>query len=305
MQGVVIINIYGVPYNEVQIEFNITQKNRIEKDIDGLAIHGTANTAKTANKYMHYKYFNSGNKNSSADFFVDHEGILRINNWRQYYTWHCGDFKARGLSKPKHNLYNKNTVSVEICVNNADDSEKMAKTIENTQKLVLWLCKNELNLELKDVWRHFDISKKYCPYNGYDMIEPNNPNLSSKWVSFKGGIEENWNDNPWNLKDLKNKYLEWTEILDKVSSNSKLWIKQIKKIKAIAEEDGDLGLLENFKYFDIYIYKLGNGLKIDNEKLWEKSLKAIQNIANLNNSELFNIFKYTDELIQKIQKIKR
>lgn len=60
-----------------------------------IVIHGTGNTGKGANANAHFNYFNGGNRNSSADFFVDDTQVLQVNDYTKYYTWHCGDGKGK------------------------------------------------------------------------------------------------------------------------------------------------------------------------------------------------------------------
>jgi len=77
--------------NFKQIIFNTTPANR---NIEYLVIHDTGNRRIGANAEAHFNYFNSGNRNASADFFVDDEEILQVNDYTKYYTWHCGDGKG-------------------------------------------------------------------------------------------------------------------------------------------------------------------------------------------------------------------
>jgi N-acetylmuramoyl-L-alanine amidase CwlA len=186
-------NIYGVKYQEKQIAYNRTAKTRTRYNILGLIVHGTANLSKTADANAHYNYFNNGDRNYSGDYFVDNTGIIRINDWKKYYTWHIGDYKKRGLSAPKHGLYNKNTVSIEICVNNYNDSAKMKTTIDNTIKLACYLIKNEIYLKPSSVYRHFDVTTKFCPGAGYDCVDLDNPGIAPNWKSFKNNLTSLYN----------------------------------------------------------------------------------------------------------------
>ena len=51
-----------------QIAYNKGTRNSVIKYI---VIHDTANKSNGADADAHFKYFNGGNRNSSADFFVD------------------------------------------------------------------------------------------------------------------------------------------------------------------------------------------------------------------------------------------
>lgn len=254
--------IYDIPYFEEQIEFNITQINRKASDIKGIIIHGTGNTAKTATDYMHYKYFNSGNKNSSADYFVDHDSITRINNWKQGYTWHIGD-RPNGLKVPYYGCYNKNTIGIEICANNYNDAKKMQATIENAIKLTIYLMK-EINLDSSKVYRHWDITRKFCMGIGYPMVDLTKPEVHSNWVSFKKKIKEpvKFTNTTNSCKIDNQERLSWNEIIDLYSDFPERLKKAIIAIKKIAEEGSDLGDLEDLKFIDVLIYKIGNNLLV-------------------------------------------
>jgi N-acetylmuramoyl-L-alanine amidase CwlA len=161
----------GIPVYLEQIDFNITQMNRTRYDMIGLMIHGTANLDHAADDLSHFNYFNSANRNASADWFVDHDSITRLNDWRKFRSWAIGDYKEHGLTQPLHGLYNSNTCSIELCVNYADDPVKMKATIENGAKLAVYLMKYELFLNMNQLYRHFDSTRKYCPGLGYPMVD--------------------------------------------------------------------------------------------------------------------------------------
>ncbi len=133
-----------------QIAYNKGTRNSVIKYI---VIHDTANKSKGANADAHYKYFNSGNRNSSADFFVDDKKILQINDYTKYYTWHVGDGKG------KYGITNQNSIGVEICINSDGDYKK---AVDNTVELVRHLMK-ELDIPLENIVRHCDASRKTCP----------------------------------------------------------------------------------------------------------------------------------------------
>lgn len=118
-----------------------------------IVIHDTQNTSKGANADAHFRYFNGGNRNSSADFFVDDKKVLQINDYTKYCTWQVGDGKG------KYGITNQNSIGVEICVNSDGDYEK---AVENAVKLVRYLMK-ELDIPAERVVRHYDASRKNCP----------------------------------------------------------------------------------------------------------------------------------------------
>ena len=134
-----------------QIKYNRSARNGAV--IRYIVVHDTGNTARGANSTAHYNYFNSGNRSSSADFFVDDTQILFVNDYRKYYTWHCGDGHG------KYGITNANSVGVEFCINVGSNREK---TIELCAQLVRELME-ELNIPLERVVRHYDASRKNCP----------------------------------------------------------------------------------------------------------------------------------------------
>ena len=134
--------------NFKQIIFNTTPANR---NIEYLVIHDTGNRRIGANAEAHFNYFNSGNRNASADFFVDDEEILQVNDYTKYYTWHCGDGKGQ------YGITNRNSIGIEMCVNSDGDFERV---LANTIQLVKELKKKFPNAK---VVRHYDASRKICP----------------------------------------------------------------------------------------------------------------------------------------------
>lgn len=153
-----------------QIAYN--HSNRGSTKIEYIVIHDTGNTGIGANAESHYRYFNGGNRSSSADFFVDDMQILCINNYYEYYTWHCGD--GRG----KYGVSNRNSIGIEICINSDGNRQK---SIENTLILVRELMK-ELNIPIERVIRHYDASRKNCP----SSMSKNN---WAEWHEFKKRIQ--------------------------------------------------------------------------------------------------------------------
>ena len=153
-----------------QIAYNRTKRTG---KIVYLAIHETDNRKKGANADAHFNYFNGGNRNSSADFFVDDTKILQINDYTKYQTWHVGDGKG------KYGITNSNSVGIEICVNADGDYEK---AFANAVELTKYLMK-ELNIPIDRVVRHYDASRKNCPASM-------SANGWAKWKEFKQKLLE-------------------------------------------------------------------------------------------------------------------
>ena len=121
-----------------QIAYNRSKRSSAIKYI---VIHDTGNKGKGANASSHFNYFNGGDRQSSADFFVDDKEILQINDYKKYYTYHCGDGKG------KYGITNSNSIGIEICVNADGDYQKAYK---NAIELAKYLMK-ELNIPIISV----------------------------------------------------------------------------------------------------------------------------------------------------------
>lgn len=149
-----------------QISYN--RSSRDNKEIKYIVIHDTGNPTPGADAIAHYNYFNTGNRSSSADFFVDDSEILCVNDYYKYYTWHCGDGSG------KYGISNANSIGIEICINADGDYQR---AVDNTVKLTKELMQ-ELDIPIECVVRHYDASRKRCPYTmSYDDW--------SKWFIFK------------------------------------------------------------------------------------------------------------------------
>lgn len=136
--------------NKRQIGYN--RSVRSQKPIY-IVIHDTGNKGKGANANAHFNYFNGGNRNSSADFFVDDSQILQVNDYTKYYTWHCGDGHG------KYGITNYNSVGIEICINSDGNYNRaFAKAVELTKYLM-----KQLGIPIERVVRHYDASRKNCP----------------------------------------------------------------------------------------------------------------------------------------------
>jgi len=135
-----------------------------------IVVHDTGNRNKGAGAMNHYKYFNGGNRNASAHYFVDDKHIVEtVETTRS--AWHCGDGKG------KYGIYNNNSIGVEICIN-PDSDYNIA--LENTRVLIRELMKF-YNIPKDRVVRHYDASRKICP----GSMSANN---WKKWWEFKSSI---------------------------------------------------------------------------------------------------------------------
>lgn len=134
----------------VQLQKHISR--RAEK-IRYIVIHDTGNTSAGAGADAHKRYFMTTDRKASADYLVEENKIIKLNDYYKYFTWHCGDGKG------KYGITNSNSIGVEMCINQGSN---LQNTINNTIKLVYKLMK-ELNIPFYRVVRHYDASHKICP----------------------------------------------------------------------------------------------------------------------------------------------
>ncbi|MBO5453287.1 MAG: N-acetylmuramoyl-L-alanine amidase [Clostridia bacterium] len=168
----------------MQIKYNITPRTN---KIKFIVIHDTANKSDGANARAHYNYFNSGNRNSSADCFIDSKEILWVNDFTKYYTWHCGDGKG------KNGIINNNSIGIELCINADGDYEKaLNNLIDETARIA-----KMLSISHDHILRHFDVSGKNCP----SSMQKNNWEV---WKFFKNEVKHKMKVNTF--KDIENHY---------------------------------------------------------------------------------------------------
>lgn len=151
-----------------QIAYNISRRTQ---PIQFIVIHDTGNRGVGADATMHYKYFNGGDRQSSADFFVDDHSILQVNDYTRNFTWHCGDGKGA------YGITNSASIGIEMCINSDGNYEA---TVKNTIDLTKYLMR-ELNIPVERVVRHYDASRKNCP-------QTMNYNNWEGWKKFKAAL---------------------------------------------------------------------------------------------------------------------
>lgn len=155
-----------------------------------IIIHETDNTSKGAGAETHCKAQANGNiGKASVHYYVDDTGVYQAVE-HKHATWNCGDGNNR------YGINNKNTISIEICVNSDSNYNK---AVDNTVELVRYL-KNGYYSNCQVV-RHYDASRKNCPRkilaNGYwnTFLERVNSKDSSSQTpantSYKGFYESN------------------------------------------------------------------------------------------------------------------
>lgn len=130
-------------------------------------VHYTGGTGSARNNCI---YFSNGNRNASADMFVDKDGaIWEYNDIDEgMYTWHCGDGNGR------YGITNPNSVGVEVVSNGEDFTEAQIQSVA-----ALYKYYNQKLGRTLEVVRHYDASRKQCPYPYVN---------ESKWAALKARI---------------------------------------------------------------------------------------------------------------------
>lgn len=214
-----------------QIAYNRTRRT---DRIKYIVVHDTGNPDKGADADRHFNYFNSGNRGSSADIFVDDTQALQVNDYNTYYSWHCGDGGG------KYGITNNNSVGVEMCINADGDYDK---TFANTVEVVKQLME-ELGIDADHVVRHYDASRKNCPqtFSGNDW---------ARWKEFKEKLTESEELTMSQYEELK-KAIEDLKpmIYNYIDDNMPSWAKPtIQKLMdkgiLVGDDEGKLGLTDD------------------------------------------------------------
>lgn len=186
--------------NKKQIAYNRTARKEPPRYI---VIHDTGNTGKGSNAEAHFNYFNGGDRQSSADFFVDKDQILQVNDYNKFYSWHCGDGGG------KYGITNGNSLGIEICIpSDGDYNAAWNKTVELVRSLMA-----ELGIPNHRVVRHYDASRKNCPAT----MSANN---WAKWNEFKSSVTA-----PGELISVND--IVWELAHRGILSDKELWLKKL------------------------------------------------------------------------------
>lgn len=221
-----------------QIAYNFSVRG---EPIRYIVIHDTGNPSAGANARAHFNYFNSANRSSSADIFVDDDECWIVNDYHTYYSWHCGDGQG------KYGITNSNSVGIEMCVNSDGNYEKAFRnTVDVARKLM-----EELNIPFDRVVRHYDASRKNCPASM-------NKGDWHKWNEFKDLLKESeeltisqYDELKKMISDLSDKIdrLENPMIYNYIDDNMPEWARPtIQKLvdKGVLKGDGNgLNLTED------------------------------------------------------------
>ena len=158
-----------IQINEKLVKYNFSK--RTEGKINYIVIHDTGNKGEGADANTHFNFFNGGDRQSSAHYFVDDKQILRVIKDVDR-SWAVGD------GRDKYGITNENSLNIEMCINSDGDFNK---TYLNTLKLTKYLME-KYNIPLENVVRHYDASRKLCP----NVWKGNN---WEKWNRFKEDLK--------------------------------------------------------------------------------------------------------------------
>ena len=138
----------------MQKKYNVTKRKnrRTNKSVKYIVVHYTATEASAKNNCI---YFSGGNRNASADYFIDRDGtIYKFNaDCANYSTWHVGDGKG------KYGITNANSIGIEV-VSKGTEYTKAQK--DSLRKLVMAIME-DYGVPAENVVRHYDASRKICP----------------------------------------------------------------------------------------------------------------------------------------------
>ena len=163
------------------VNYNYTI-GRAGNTIKYIVIHDTGNTGKGSGAMNHYNYFNGGNRNASAHYFVDDSNIIQIIEDSNT-SWHCGDGGG------KYGITNQNSIGIEICINSDGNYDKaIAHTIDLTKYLM-----TKYNISIDNVVRHYDASGKICPNS-------KSANNWAKWHVFKSKLTNTSSGGLWTIQ---------------------------------------------------------------------------------------------------------
>ena len=133
-----------------QTRWNVTMKTR--RTVSYIVAHYTGTDASAENNC---KYFSGGNRQASADFFIDKDGTIWQFNAdpKNYYAWHCGDGKG------KYGISNSNSIGIEVVSSGAEYTQAQKDALRALTAALM----ADYGVSAANVVRHYDASRKRCP----------------------------------------------------------------------------------------------------------------------------------------------
>ena len=227
-----------------------------------IVIHYTGNRKDSA--LNNAKYFNGGNRNASAHYFVDDTSIYQV--VEDYNgAWHVGNTKTE--------VNNKNSIGIEMCC--SGNYQVSAKTEENTIELVKHLMK-KYNIPVANVRTHAEVTK-------YGKTCPNwNANGWQRWKSFKTKLTQSKSTGKTVNYQIRVKVSSLNVRKDaNVNSVIKTTIKKY-EVYTIIEEKNGWGLLKSkigwINLSDAYVEKIQT---TTTKKFEEYRVKVTTDVLNV------------------------
>lgn len=150
---------------------NYNNSSRNGNSIKYIVMHYTGNKGDTARDNA--LYFNGGDRNASANYFVDNTEIYQVVEDARA-SWNCGDGKG------KYGITNQNSISIEMC---CDSNGNISTQTENNALDLVKYLQKKYNISNNNVVRHYDASRKICPNWSANNWE--------RWTNFKNKLSGN------------------------------------------------------------------------------------------------------------------
>lgn len=168
--------------------YNVSKRN---DPIMYIVIHytGAEGTAKN-----NIDYFNGGDRQASADFFVGQDGaIWQYNpNIEKQYSWHCGGGRQSSKGGTFYGICkNANSIGIELCTHKQNGEWIFYDATINSARILVKYLMATYNIKQKNVIRHYDVNGKNCPAV-YGYAGDNAP----KWDKFNASLSESTNYDP-------------------------------------------------------------------------------------------------------------
>lgn len=134
--------------------YNVTpcSDRRKNGSVKYIVVHYTGTSASAKNNCQ---YFCGGNRNASADYFIDKDGsIYKYNgNCACFYSWHCGDGYGR------NGITNANSIGIEV----VSAGEEFTSAQKSSLKALIDAICADYGVSKNNIKRHYDASGKWCP----------------------------------------------------------------------------------------------------------------------------------------------
>ena len=141
-----------------------------------IVVHYTANGGSTATALSNARYFQRGERVASANFIVDQFPVVYESVSPQFASYHSGGTKYATGGSMYGKITNNNSIGIEMVSQSIGNKYFIPeKTIQHTVELIVSLLE-EFNLDVDDVFRHYDVTGKPCPLPLIDEKE---------WQKFK------------------------------------------------------------------------------------------------------------------------